>query len=173
MRSPPSRRSRPRGRRCSTPAERRRPAWVAAIFVAVGWAALEFALEGVVSAIIDRDPLPTGLSPFLGFGLVVLRLAVVWFGVARASASSGPWLLAVATGAIVWLVTVLAGLALGGLRLALAEGTGPFLLVAAVSAVLVTAVAGLVLRRTGTEHREVRDEDDPRDSGRANPRTGV
>lgn len=142
----------------------RRAAWFPALFVSVGWAALEFSSEGVLSVVADRDPLPTGLSPFLGFGLVVLRLFVVFIGVALAGTSPGPWWIAAATGALVWLGTVLAGLVFGGLDLAIAEAAGPFMIVAAVTAVLVTGIAGTAIARRRTP---------PSAPTEANPRNGV
>lgn len=81
---------------------------------------------------------------------MVLRLLVVFVGVALAGASPGPWWIAAATGALVWLATVLAGLVLGGLDLAIAEAAGPFMLAAALTSALTTGVAGRLLGRRST-----------------------
>jgi len=119
---------------------RPRPEPLVALFVAVTWAAVVFAIDGLLSVILNRDPIPSHVSPY--YGLVAMALAgiAVWVALTVSAASPSPWLGAVTAAAVVYLLLVASGLPLG-LRLVAVQAASPFVACAAV--VAAAAVVGM------------------------------
>ncbi len=132
-----------------SPAAGRRPEYLIALFVAVGWAAVVFAVFGLMAVAFDREPVPSGVSPYYGLLALAVAGVVVWLAVARGAVAPGPWLPALTAAAGVYLVLVLSG-GVDGFRLAASQATSPFVVVAAVLAAVavVTARAGIRSWRT-------------------------
>ena len=122
-----------------SPGERVRPAYLVALFVAVTWAAVVFAVDGLIAVGADRDPVPSGVSPYYGLIATAVAGVVVWITAARAPLAPTPVLPALVAGAAVYLVLVASGLT-SGLRLVSVQATSPFTLCAATGAAL--AVVG-------------------------------
>ena len=130
-----------------TPEGRARPERVVGIFVTVVWASIVFAVYGVLAAILDRDPIEHPVGPFYGILALALAGLVVYLGIQLTTPGRSPWLGAVATGAGVYLVIVVAA-AIVDFGLAVAQALSPFVLVAAVlGAGTVVAVWAVFARR--------------------------
>lgn len=117
----------------SAPERRGKPERIIGIFVTVVWASVVFAAYGLLAVFLDRDPIEEPVGPF--YGVVALALAglVVYLGIQLTTPSRSPWLGAVATGAGVYLVTVVAA-AIVDFGLAVSQALSPFVLVAALLA---------------------------------------
>ena len=116
------------------PPERpRHPERLAGLFVAVVWAALVFAVFGILAVLLDRDPVEQPVGPYFGLVAILLALGVVYLGIVLTAPARSPWLGAIATAAGVYLV-ILATAAAVDLSLALAQVGSPFVLAAAVLA---------------------------------------
>ncbi len=115
------------------PERRAHPERVIGLFVAVAWAALVFAVFGVLSVVLDRDPVQQPVGPYFGIAVIALGVGVVYLGIVLTVPARRPWLGAVATAAGVYLVTLVASLAVD-LSLAFEQAVSPFVLVAAVLA---------------------------------------
>lgn len=111
----------------------RHPERIAGLFVAVVWAALVFAVFGILAVALDRDPVEQPVGPYFGLVAVVLGLGVVYLGIVVTVPARRPWLGALATAAGVYLV-VLAAAAIVDTSLALAQAGSPFVLSAALLA---------------------------------------
>lgn len=117
-----------------TPPERStRPERVGGIFVAIAWAALVFAVFGVLSVMLDRDPIEVEVSPLYGVVSLILASVVVYLGIIGTVPARSPWLGACATAGGVYLMLVVSGAAVQ-LGLGLAQATSPFVGVAALLA---------------------------------------
>lgn len=110
-----------------------RAEYVAALFAAVSWGAVVFAVDGVLAVALDRDPIPRGVSPY--YGLLALAVAglLVWVALARSTLARSPVLPAIVAAAAVYLLLVASGF-VDSLRLATVQATSPFALVAAATA---------------------------------------
>jgi hypothetical protein len=117
----------------------RHPERVAGLFVAVGWAALVFAVFGVLAVVLDRDPVEQRVSPYFGLAAIVLSLAVVYLGILFTVPRRRPWLGALATAAGVYLVILVAAFVVDT-ALTLEQVASPFVL-AAVLIALVPPIA--------------------------------
>ncbi|MFT4283744.1 MAG: hypothetical protein QM598_02790 [Protaetiibacter sp.] len=111
----------------------RHPERVAGLFVAVVWAALAFAVFGVLAVVLDRDPVEQPVGPYFGLAAILLSLGVVYLGIVFTVPARRPWLGALATAAGVYLV-ILAAAAIVDTSLALAQAGSPFVLAAALLA---------------------------------------
>ncbi|TPW71712.1 hypothetical protein [Schumannella sp. 10F1B-5-1] len=107
----------------------RRPEYVVALFATVLWAAVDFAAAGMLAVLLDREPIPAGVSLFYAPLATAVAGVAVWFVTARSTAARRPWLSAAAAAAAVYLVLVL-GAGFAGLRLVVAQAVSPFVLVA-------------------------------------------
>ena len=123
-----------------------RPERVVGIFITVVWAALVFAVYGVLAALLDRDPIELPVGPFYGIVALALAALVVYLGIQLTVPARGPWLGAVTTGAAVYLVIVVAG-ALVDFGLAVAQALSPFVLTAAALAAATVFAVWVVLAR--------------------------
>ncbi len=111
----------------------RHPERVAGLFVAVVWAALVFAVFGVLAVILDRDPVAQPVGPYFGLVAILLALAVVYLGIVVTVPARTPWLGALATAAGVYLV-ILASALIVDTSLLLEQAVSPFVLAAALLA---------------------------------------
>lgn len=125
---PPSEPSRP-------PEPSRHPERVAGLFVAVVWAALAFAVFGVLAVLLDRDPVEQRVSPYFGLAAILLALVVVYLGIVFTVPARSPWLGAVATAAGVYLVVVAAAFVVDT-ALTLEQAVSPFVLTSALLALV-------------------------------------
>ncbi len=115
------------------PERMRHPERVAGLFVAVVWAALVFAVFGILAVLLDRDPVEQRVSPYFGLAAILLGLVVVYLGIVITVPARTPWLGAVATAAGVYLV-VLAAAFVVDTALTLEQAVSPFVLVASLLA---------------------------------------
>lgn len=122
-----------------------RAAPLVALFVTVGWASVVFAVDGLLAVLIDRDPVPSGVSPYYGLAATAFAGVVVWIVCARAPLAPSPVLPALTAGAGAYLALVASGLVVG-LRLATVQATSPFTLCAVGGAVVAVASTWLGMR---------------------------
>jgi hypothetical protein len=130
------------------PAGRGRPRFTVALFVAVTWAAVVFAVDGLIAVATGRDPVPSGVDPYYGILALAAAGVVVWLAVAIGAASRRPTLAALTGAAAVYLVVVLSGLA-GGLRLVSVQALSPFTVTAVVTAAIAVVATWAALRARG------------------------
>lgn len=112
-----------------------RPERVAGIFIAVSWAAVVFALFGILSVLLDRDPIELPVGPYYGVISIFVSLGVVYLGVITTVPRPSPWAGAVGTAAGVYLAIVVTA-AFVDLGLAFAQASSIFVLVATVTAAI-------------------------------------
>jgi hypothetical protein len=124
----------------------RRRSFFVALFVAVTWMAISFGFAGVLAVVLDRDPVETPTSPYVGLVGLALAGAVVWLGVGLTGRAGTPWIGAVATAAAVYLMLVGAAL-LGSFRLFAEQATSPFVIVAVVLAAVAVVGTWFAVRR--------------------------
>jgi hypothetical protein len=118
------------------PSERpRHPERVAGLFVAVTWAALVFAVFGVLSVVLDREPVEKPVGPYFGLAVILLSLGVVYLGIVLTVPARRPWLGAIATAAGVYLVVLVAAFAVDT-ALTLEQAVSPFVLAASLIALV-------------------------------------
>lgn len=106
------------------------PERVVGIFVAVTWAAVVFAVFGLLAVLLNRDPVEQPVGPLYGVAAIVVALVVVYLGIVFTVPSRRPWLGAVATAAGVYLA-ILATAGIVDIALAAAQAVSPFVFVAA------------------------------------------
>lgn len=111
----------------------RHPERVAGLFVAVVWAALVFAVFGVLAVLLDRDPVEQPVGPYFGLVAIALSLGVVYLGIVLTTPARSPGLGALSTAAGVYLV-ILAAALVTDTSLALEQAVSPFVLAAALLA---------------------------------------
>lgn len=119
------------------------------MFIAVTWAAVAFALFGLMAILLDREPVVAQVAPYYALIGFALSGIVVWFTVARTGLADSPWMLA--TGATAGVYLVLIGwAALAGLPLLVEQVSSPFVLVAAFLAGLTVVLSWSGIRRWTT-----------------------
>jgi hypothetical protein len=121
------------------------------MFVAVTWAAVVFAVDGLLSIVLNRDPIGGNVTPYYGLIALLLAGVLLWFVLAGTSRSRTPWFGTLAAIAGVYLVLV-ASAAPVGLVLAGEQAVSPFVIAASVIAGVTVFVFWLVLARWHT-HR--------------------
>jgi hypothetical protein len=129
----------------------RRAEPLVALFVAVFWAAVVFAVDGLISIIIDRDPIPEGVGPYYSVVAFAIAGFVLWMLLSGTARSRHPVWGAIAAAASVYLAMVLSALP-WGLGLVAEQALSPFVLVAtgaAAAAVVATWAAIRSLRWRG------------------------
>ena len=119
---------------------------VIALFVAVTWAAVVFAVDGLLSVVLDRDPIGGSVSPYYGILALLLAGVLLWFVLAGTARSHGPWFGTLAAAAGVYLLLVASALPIG-LVLAGQQAGSPFVVAAALLAGVTVFVTWVVLRR--------------------------
>jgi drug/metabolite transporter (DMT)-like permease len=127
-----------------------RPERLIALFVTVLWAAIVFAVDGVLAVLLDRDPIQSDVGPYYAVLAFALAGLVLWMLLSGTSTSRHPAWGAVGAVALVYLVFLLAALP-WGLALVAEQGLSPFVIAAALlaGAAVVATWAGIrALRRT-------------------------
>jgi hypothetical protein len=129
----------------------RRSDYAIALFVTVVWAAIVFAVDGILAVTLDRDPIEAQVSPYYAIIALLLASVVTWLAVAAALRSATPWLSAITSTALVYLVLVASAIPVG-LGLVAEQASSPFVIAAALlsGAVVVAAWAAF---RTSVPNR--------------------
>ncbi|HEY4153586.1 MAG TPA: hypothetical protein VGM38_09725 [Pseudolysinimonas sp.] len=119
-----------------------------ALFVTVLWAAVVFAVDGLISVAIDRDPIGGSVSPF--YGIIALTLAglSLWLVLIGTARSATPWFGTIAAAAVVYLVLVASALPVG-LVLTGQQAGSPFVIATAVLAAVTVFATWAITRRWG------------------------
>jgi hypothetical protein len=125
---------------------RRRSDYAVALFVTIFWAAVVFAVDGVLAIALDRDPIETDVSPYYAIVSLLLASVVTWLSVAAVLASDSPWWSALAATALVYLVLLATATPIG-LGLVAEQAASPFVIAAALLSGLTVVLAWSVLRR--------------------------
>jgi hypothetical protein len=126
----------------------RRPRFTVALFVAVTWAAVVFAIDGLIAVASGRDPVPPGVDPYYGLLALAVAGVAVWLAVAVGAAARRPTLAALTGAAAVYLLVVASGL-VAGFGLLAVQATSPFTIVAALAAGVAVVATWAVLRSVG------------------------
>jgi drug/metabolite transporter (DMT)-like permease len=129
-----------------------RPERLIALFVTVLWAAVVFAVDGVLAVLLDRDPIESDVGPYYAILAFALAGLVLWVLLSGTSTSRRPAWGAVGAVALVYLVFLVAALP-WGLTLVAEQGLSPFVIAAALlaGAAVVATWAGIrALRRRDT-----------------------
>jgi len=108
----------------------RRSDFAVALFVTIFWAAVVFAVDGIIAIVIDRDPIEADVGPYYAIVALLLAAVVTWLSVATVLANDSPWLTAVASTGLVYLVLVGTAAPLG-LELVVDQARSPFVIAAA------------------------------------------
>ncbi|CAN5190891.1 hypothetical protein BH11ACT4_BH11ACT4_00040 [soil metagenome] len=119
---------------------------VIALFATVTWAAVVFALDGLLSVVLDRDPIGGSVIPYYGIIALLLAGVLLWAVLASTTRSAGPWFGSLAATAGVYLLLVASALPVGPV-LAAEQAGSPFVLAAALLAGITVFVTWAVLRR--------------------------
>jgi predicted membrane channel-forming protein YqfA (hemolysin III family) len=119
---------------------------VVALFVTVTWGAVVFAVDGLLSVVLDRDPIGGSVTPYYGLLALLLAGVLLWFVLAGTARSRGPWFGALAAAAGVYLLLVASALPIG-LVLAGQQAGSPFVVAAALLAGVTVFATWAVLRR--------------------------
>jgi hypothetical protein len=120
---------------------------VVALFVAVTWGAVVFAVDGLLAVVLDRDPIGGSVTPYYGLLALLLAGVLVWAVLAGTARSSGPWFGTLAAAAGVYLLLVASALPIG-LVLVGQQAGSPFVVAAALLAGLTVFVTWVALRRS-------------------------
>jgi predicted membrane channel-forming protein YqfA (hemolysin III family) len=134
------------------PRARRGSDRVVALFVTVTWGAVVFAVDGLLSVVLDRDPIGGSVTPYYGLLALLLAGVLLWFVLAGTAHSRGPWFGALAAAAGVYLLLVASALPIG-LVLAGQQAGSPFVLAAALLAGVTVFATWAALRRSHLTHK--------------------
>jgi hypothetical protein len=122
-----------------------RPERLIALFVAVLWAAVVFAVDGLLAVLLDRDPIQSDVGPYYAVLAVAIAGLVLWMLLSGTSTSRHPLWGAVGAVALVYLAFV--GTALPwGLPLVTEQALSPFVLAAALLAAATVVATWAALR---------------------------
>ncbi|MBX3195635.1 MAG: hypothetical protein KF727_11140 [Microbacteriaceae bacterium] len=122
-----------------------RPERLVALFVTVLWAAVVFAVDGVLAVLLDRDPIESDVGPFYAVLAFLVAGLVLWMLLSGTSASRHP--LWGALGALSLVYLVFLGVAVfWGLPLVSEQAASPFVLNAAVLAAVAVVATWAALR---------------------------
>lgn len=124
----------------------RRRDFFVALLVAVTWGAATFGIAGILSVVLDRDPVQSPAPVYAGLVGLTLAGVAVWLAVGVTVRARTPWVGALAAAAAVYLVIVGAAL-LGSFRLFAEQATSPFVIAAMVLAALAVAGTWSAMRR--------------------------
>jgi hypothetical protein len=125
---------------------RRRSDYAVALFVTILWAAVVFAVDGIIAIVVDRDPIGAGVGPYFAIVALLLAAVVTWLSVATVLASDSPWMTALAATALVYLVLVATATPIG-LGLVVEQAASPFVIAASLLSGLTVVFGWSVLRR--------------------------
>jgi hypothetical protein len=124
----------------------RRSDYAVALFVTIFWAAVVFAVDGIVAIVLDRDPIEADVGPYYAIVALLLASIVTWLSVATVLSRASPWLTAFTATALVYLVVVATAAPIG-LGLVVEQAGSPFVIVAALLSGLTVVVSWSLLRR--------------------------
>ena len=124
-----------------------------ALFVVVTWAAVVFAVDGILSVALDRDPIGGAVSPYYGILALLLAGVLLWFVLAGTARSATPWFGTIAAMSGSYLLLV-ASAAPVGLVLAGQQATSPFVVAASLLAGATVVAFWASLRRWGSVRSE-------------------
>jgi len=124
----------------------RRSDFAVALFVTVFWAAVVFAVDGIIAIVLDRDPIEADVGPYYAIVALLLAAVVTWLSVANVLVRDSPWLAAFTATALVYLVLV-ATAATIGLGLMADQAASPFVIAASLLSGLTVVLAWSVLKR--------------------------
>ena len=130
------------------PARLRRADLAVALFVTVLWAAVVFAVDGLLSVVLDRDPIEGAVSPFYGIITLTLAALVLWLVLIGTARSATPWFGTLAAVAGVYLVLVASALPVG-LVLTGQQAGSPFVIATSILAALTVVATWSLTRRWG------------------------
>jgi hypothetical protein len=122
-----------------------RPERLVALFVTVMWAAVVFAVDGLLALILDRDPIQTDVGPYYSVIAFVLAGLVLWMLLSGTSTSRHPVWGAVGAVALVYLSFLLVAL-VWGLPLLVEQALSPFVLAASVLAAVAVVATWAAIR---------------------------
>lgn len=134
----------------------RRAEPLAALFATVSWAAVAFAVEGLLALVLDRDPIRSPVGSFAGIGALVVTGIAVWLVLTLTAARPAPWWGVVLAAVAAYLGPAVAALP-GGLGFVAEQALSPFVLAEALLAAATALTLWVVLRRAA-----IRGEADPR-----------
>lgn len=123
----------------------RRPERLVALFVTVFWAAVVFAVDGLIAVVLDRDPVRAGVGPYYSILAFIVAGVVLWLVLGETSRSRQPAFGAIAAAASVYLSFLLVALP-WGLPLVVEQALSPFVLAASALATVAVLVTWLSLR---------------------------
>ncbi len=135
------------------PSESRGQDRLIALFVVVTWAAVVFAVDGILSVVLDRDPIGGAVSPYYGILALLLAGVLLWFVLAGTARSATPWFGMIAAMAGAYLLLV-ASAAPVGLILAVQQAMSPFVVAASLLAGFTVVAFWASLRRWGSARSE-------------------
>jgi hypothetical protein len=126
--------------------ERPRPERLIALFVTVFWAAVVFAVDGLLAVLLDRDPIPRDVGPYYSVIAFVLAGFLLWMLLSGTARSRHPVFGALGAAAGVYIV-FLAVAGIGwGLPLVAEQVLSPFVLVAAILAAAAVVATWAAIR---------------------------
>jgi hypothetical protein len=108
-----------------------RPERLVALFVTVLWAAVVFAVDGLMAVLLDRDPIQSDVGPYYSILAFVIAGVVLWMLLSGTSRSRHPAWGAAGALALLYLVFLLSALP-WGLPLVVEQALSPFVIAAAV-----------------------------------------
>lgn len=124
---------------------RRRPERLIALFVTVFWAAVVFAVDGLISVITDSDPVRGDVGPYYSILAFLAAGIVVWLLLSETSRSSQPATGAIAAAASVYLVFLAVALPFG-FELVAEQALSPFVIIASLLAAVAVVGTWIALR---------------------------
>lgn len=124
---------------------RRRPERLVALYVTVFWAAVVFAVDGVIAIVLDRDPVPEGVGPYYAILAFLVAGVLLWLVLSGTSRSHLPVLGAIGAAASVYLAFLVVALP-WGLGLVAQQALSSFVIAAALLAAGSVVATWAVLR---------------------------
>ncbi|MEO8263569.1 MAG: hypothetical protein ABI566_13460 [Pseudolysinimonas sp.] len=122
-----------------------RPERLVALFVTVFWAAVVFAVDGLLAVLLDRDPIQSDVGPYYSIVAFVVAGFALWMLLSATSVSRHPVWGAVGAVALVYLAFVLVA-AFWGLPLVTEQALSPFVLAAVVLAAAAVVATWAAIR---------------------------
>jgi len=122
-----------------------RPERLVALFVTVFWAAVVFAVDGLLAVLLDRDPIESDVGPYYSILAFVIAGLVLWMLLAGTSTSGHPTWGAIGAVALVYLSFVLTALP-WGLTLVSEQVLSPFVVSASVLAAAAVVATWAAIR---------------------------
>lgn len=122
-----------------------RPERLVALFVTVFWAAVVFAVDGLLAVLLDRDPIESDVGPYYSILGFLIAGVVLWMLLSGTSTSRHPVWGAVGAVALVYLAFV-GSAALWGLPLVSEQALSPFVLAAALLAAVAVVATWAAIR---------------------------